>query len=356
MVWVAKPPKRVVEKVELPPHFVRLNEILDDLDRKFARAAQRAFASFADDQVLARIERALAAGNMGQLMSVIDFRTLALNLGEEMGPALRAAIQKGGEEALRTIPGVVASSFDVVNPLVVGWARNHSGQLIRELTTNTELGIRAVIGQAMGEGLHPAQLAKRIRDVSGFGLTRRQAMAVDNFRANLVKTIRGDMSVDALGRRYSMSRGMLRADELRMDNVDRMTRRYRDRMLKNRALTIGRQEGMMAYQFGKRMGWNQAIARGALDPAKDVRQWIATPDERTCTICLPMHLQIRGFNEDFLTGDGGSVVGPPAHIACRCDTIIITERRRKRRQSKPDKRTAERIRELQEARDLEAIP
>ena len=116
-------------------------------------------------------------------------------------------------------------------------------------------------------------------------------------------------------------------------------------------MVIARQEASLAYHFGKRMGWMQAIQRGALDPAKDVRQWLTTPDNRACPICLPMHLQIRGFNEDFTTGEGSSVADAPAHIDCRCDTIIITERRQRRRQSRPERRAAARIEEIQDQRD-----
>ncbi len=351
MVFFATAPKVKLAKAELPPHFVRLNDILDDLEAGFRSAATRAFNSFADDQKLSVIEAALRTGNMGQLMSVIDFRTLALSLGTELGPALRAAMQKGGEEALKVVPGMVASEFDLTNPLVVGWAREHGAELARELTRNTELGIRAVIGQGMGEGLLPAEMARRIRDVNGFKLTRRQTMSVNNFRANLVRTIEGDMSAAALGRQYAMSRGMLDAKNLRMANVDKMTRQYRERWFRNRARTIARTEASTAYHFGKRMGWMQAIQRGALDPAKDVRMWLATPGPRTCTNCLPMHRQIRGFNEDFMTGEGSSVADAPAHIDCRCDTIIITERRQKRRLSRPERRAQERINALQDARD-----
>ena len=100
MVFYATPPELKVQKAELPPHFVRLNAILDDLQAQYGRRVRSAFNAFADNQSMAAIERALRTGNMGQLMSVIDFRTLSLSLGTELGPAMAAAILKGGEEAL----------------------------------------------------------------------------------------------------------------------------------------------------------------------------------------------------------------------------------------------------------------
>ena len=69
-------------------------------------------------------------------------------------------------------------------------------------------------------------------------------------------------------------------------------------------------------------------------------------------ICLkPDELTDLTITGGFTTGDGGSVADAPAHIACRCDTIIITERRRKRRLSRPERRAQERIRIIQDQRD-----
>lgn len=191
----------------------------------------------------------------------------------------------------RTKKGVVLASFDRENQEAVNWARVRGARLVTAINKATRAGIREIIANAFTEGLAPRESARLIRSL--VGLTERDASAVAKLRAAL------------------RERGVLQAA------IDKRTQRYAAKLLKARAETIARTETMSAATAGQAELWKQAEQAGLLT-GEELREWIVTPDDRLCPLCLPMAGQQVGKDELFTVGDGTQVEMPPAHPNCRC--------------------------------------
>lgn len=116
-------------------------------------------------------------------------------------------------------------------------------------------------------------------------------------------------------------------------DIDRMTSRYKDRLLQLRAETIARTESITALRAGKQEGYRQLVDSGAVRDDQITRTWSDTGDGRT----RPSHhaangQKVRGLNTPFqLSGGqvmfpGDTSLGAPASLTanCRClETIRI---------------------------------
>lgn len=86
-----------------------------------------------------------------------------------------------------------------------------------------------------------------------------------------------------------------------------------------RAELIAHTESMRAANVGQRQGWAQAVDEGLLPPDMR-RQWIATNDEITCTICGDLDGEAADIDDEY-PEPGGE--GPPAHPRCRCTEGLV---------------------------------
>jgi hypothetical protein len=85
-----------------------------------------------------------------------------------------------------------------------------------------------------------------------------------------------------------------------------------------RADLIARHETMLAAGEGQRQGWAQAQDAGLLS-GKERREWIVTPDERLCPICIKLEGKTAVLGGEY----PGGYDGPPAHVQCRCTEGIV---------------------------------
>jgi hypothetical protein len=139
-------------------------------------------------------------------------------------------------------------------------------------------------------------MAKQIK--SHIGLNEVQAKAVLNYRRGLIQRELKDASVDDLAEKYAA------------------------RLLRQRARTIAVNESLIAAHQGQREAWSQAASKGLLNPDTTKRKWL--PSLSPCArVCASMAGQIVGLFEQFITGMGDSVDGPPAHVTCRCGEALV---------------------------------
>jgi len=69
---------------------------------------------------------------------------------------------------------------------------------------------------------------------------------------------------------------------------------------------------------GRQEMWNQQFGKNILDPNTQFNKWITSLDERTCSLCAPMHGQVVRVGEPFSNG----YVSPPRHSRCRCSLVL----------------------------------
>lgn len=313
-------------------------------------AIEGALRGAIDEATLAKLAAAFESGSVTAVEHVIDWQAVGASLASDMGPGIQAALRSGADLALRRAPGRIDLDFQVLDPRTQDYLGRVLPNLIREVTDETRNAVRLVIEEAYNTGLGPRAAARQIRNA--IGLTQRQAQAVVNFRAGLVQTIETDSPIATLHTQWSASRDVVHSERaLTLANVDTLTERYQRRLVMGRALNIARTEGIRAINFGQAELWKEAARVGALDRTVDLLQWITTPDERACVICLPMHGTTQPIGGSFEAGGGGFVEYPPAHPQCRCAVIMVTGRAR----SEARERTDARIEELRDERGLEAV-
>jgi hypothetical protein len=184
-------------------------------------------------------------------------------------------------------------SFDETNPLAERWAREHSAELITEISQETRKAVRVAIHQGFEQGLTPRQTALTIRNL--VGLTERQTIAL--LRRQAMRIEAGSSAADSI----------------------RWLRRNSEQQVRKRALMIARTETIAASNEGQRQLWQQSIDKGLLAPTVE-RIWIVTPDDRNCSLCQAMageRATISGLFKDGFSG-------PPLHPNCRCATGLVS--------------------------------
>lgn len=276
------------------------------------------------DQSLSAIIEAYQSGVVARVESAISFETIGAALGTEMGPVLLEAMRRGGEQALRELPGELVAGFDVTDPLAVNFIRTSAAESVVQITQETQAAIRLIIQRSYTQGLGSRAAAREIKSV--IGLTRRQAVSVSNFRRSLIDAIETDAGPASLLRDFKLSRNVVNTRNMQLANVDRLTGAYQHRWIGHRSTLIARNEAVRAVSAGRRALWEQAVQGGAIDPGVMVKIWQTTPDARACPICLPLHGQAVAINEDFVSKDVGNLPGPPAHIACLPGDTYVTPR------------------------------
>jgi hypothetical protein len=193
-------------------------------------------------------------------------------------------------------------AFDRFTPAVQEALRVLQDAFISDLSSEAADAVEQAIIDGATEGLTVDEIAASIRDV--IGLNRRQAQAIDNYRANL-ESNRSDLDPSA---------------------IDAMVEDYVDRSLDYRAAMIAQTESIRAANLGLHDGYLQAVDRGVFPQEAVRRHWQIALDEKTCPICLAIPDQNEdgvAVDEAFET-DEGPIMNPPVHPNCRCSVTYIT--------------------------------
>lgn len=241
---------------------------------------------------------ALETAGAGAAEVALKLAELEQALGR-LRPVITQAFTRAAEIAVEQLGQVGATvTFDAANPRAAAWAADHAANLVVEITDAQRQAIRALIQRAqLAEGETWESVARQLRDV--VGLTERQAQAVARFRAELVS--------DGVGAK----------------KVDQRAAKYAAAQLAARAETIARTEIQTATYQGQLEAWQQGMEQGELDPARTSRVWLVRDDDRLDTeVCEPMDEQRRAWDKPFRTGDGRSLMMPPAHPRCRCAVVL----------------------------------
>ena len=303
---------------------------------------------------LDKLAAALASGNVGAVMAMLveTFGTLS----DALEDAVWAAGLATATVINATTVGGVSFTFHRLNPFLIHWMQNYTLGLIREINASTRDSVRMAITTGIQSGKGPIEQARQIKQI--VGLTKTQAQAVANFRAELEGfhqkqtaggwnlggqiSRRNNRQVFALGPDGKPKDGILqrRLRDFRYDKtlnealtsgkplsaakIDQMVAAYARKYRQFRAQTIARTESMRAMNMGVQEAFRQAVIDGKLSESQIRRFWKVAKDERTCETCAPVpKLNPDGvmFGEPFKTPKG-PVTLPPLHPNCRCHVFI----------------------------------
>ncbi len=293
-----------------------IHRAADRVAAEMAAAYERTVDGHRERIDLGALEAALASQNAGAAEEASGLSELAAALWGTFAPRrqfedaggsmlrfIGASLELGGEIAADDLGerAEIAIEFDAANPAAVSWARSHAAEMVTAVSGQTRDAVRDAIVRAIEDRLPPQTAAREIRDL--IGLTRRDAAAVQRLRERLLEEGAGEQAAE--------------------DQVARASRRA----LNRRALTIARQETLLAANAGQDFLWEQAVRDGLLDPEATMREWLTAEDERVDDeLCAPMMGRRAKIGEPFDTPIG-PFDRPPQHVLCRCTPILVFEER-----------------------------
>jgi len=322
-----------------------LVRLTDKMSEQTKRAFLAAIRDMRDSVNMARLERALAAGDVA---AALDALNLSPGFMEPVRVALSQAFLAGGASVIGGLPSrglSFAVRFDGRNPRAEEWARSQSSALIVDILESTREAAREIVRAGIERGANPRktalELAGRIDKVSGrrsggiLGLSPDLAAHVraaeidmqsaEGLKRYLGRTLR-DKRYDArVMRAISEGRGLSKAD------AELLASRYYDRLLSYRAERISRTEATAALNAGRNEGLKQLIESGNVRQDQVKTRWKSALDKRTRDSHFGMHNQLVKFGDPFQTPGGSllmhpgdSSLGAPAKeiVNCRCTSQV----------------------------------
>lgn len=234
--------------------------------------------------------------------------------------------------------GDIIVDFDQTNARAVRAMQENQLRLIREFTEQQRRATNQAMVRGMQDGLNPRAQARAFRD--SIGLTETQERWVDNYRKNLTQMDRNALNRALRDRRMDgiVQRAIDTGQPLSEAKIDKLVKKYRERMLKYRSEVIARTESLRSTHAGVREMYEQAIQSGELDPRQIMHRWNTAGDERvrnlntSQTSHVTMHGQERQHGLPFVSGAGNMAFDPGTFgvamddIQCRCvrSTRILT--------------------------------
>jgi hypothetical protein len=249
--------------------------------------------------------------------------------------AARTAFLDGAGTVTAAAPAFAARiALDGNAPRAVEWASNHVGRLITEIIEDNRTAIRGIITQQLVEGVGPRQAAIAVR--GQIGLTTQQTGFVANARAQLTNLDAAYFTRTLRDRRFDgiVRKAIADGKALSAADVDRITARYSDRLLKHRSEVIARTESVTALRAGRREGIEQAVEQGAIAPQAIKRVWSTSADDRVREDHVAMDgAEVDGMETPWTLPDGSMMLYPgdtslgadaAQTINCRClETYVV---------------------------------
>lgn len=215
-------------------------------------------------------------------------------LDDDLSPTARKldrTLFEGGKEGFRQLPPPAAHMrWDMGNPRIRQYVARRTGELVQGIKDDVREHVRDLVARSFTEALTPGDVAREIK--GSIGLHKRYRLAVRNYRKRLVEE--------------GKPKGQ----------VEKLSLRYEQRLLKSRAMTVARTESHRAANQGQRSVWREAAAQGYIDRSTARRVWVV--DGNPCDICEPLDGTETTLDEPY---PGGYEPGE-VHPQCMCIEIL----------------------------------
>lgn len=213
-----------------------------------------------------------------------------------------------GNDLSFEIPDPKKRMFRYVDARATAWAQSRSAELVTAINDANRLAIRQIIGEAFTGTRTVDQTARRLRDI--VGLHPRWAKAVVRNRDAIYERLIREGATPG------------KADEV----AARMTKTYRDRLIRRRAEMISRTEIQQTQNVARQAAWDVGMEQGYVDLAS-MKEW-RTADKKSaygppCDICAGLAGSRVPANGSFANG----MATPPAHPHCRCTAVLVAPSR-----------------------------
>lgn len=328
-----------------------LAQLVDDLEPAARKAFFDAIAAIRSDITLARVEEAIARGDV---QGVLEALHIEASYFRPLDDLLRQAVLQGGDHAIaelqRMAPrNTVTGRFDASNPTAADVLAKYSSGRVVEITETTRDGLRVALSKAMETDASPRKVALdvvgRINRVTGrreggmIGLNSQRIDWLQSAQAELRNgnpdELRNYKRRQSRNKRYdkvidrAIETGKPIPEEMRI----RMNKDMAARLLRDRGVTIARTELLSSLNAGQDAGLRQAIERGQLRADQITLVWDSSGDRFTRNSHRAMDNQERPYGVPFQTPapgnylmmhPGDSSLGAPAGeiINCRCRLVV----------------------------------
>lgn len=325
------------------PSFKRQQEALLTLAERFEPRIRNAFVravnSIQDEASLKALADAISTGRWEFVLAATGLDKFEVELGgmiDAINENWQAAGALTAQHAAEGLAGLkVGIRYDPMNPRATEYARRYAYGLIQNISSQTRDAIREVVTEQTISGANPRATARQIKQV--IGLNGQQARALKNYRKALESGKWGQAASYSIGgnAERSINAAAKLDGPMAPERVEALVEGYRQRLLRQRALTIARTESMRAVSNGAAEAWTQVTERSNLPPSVFRRYWVATSDDRTRDTHREIPLVNQkgvGMNEPFALPGGGTIMHPhdpnaPASetINCRCCVVVRIE-------------------------------
>ena len=308
--------------------------LLDTLEGPIAAQFMEAVSRIRSRAQIAAIARAIERNDLDAVLRTLGERPGSWSTLTEQ---IRSSYVEAGLFTMAAdVPRRFGMEFDITNPRVERWLREHSSGLVTYINAEQREAIQEALRAGMAAGRNPRSMALDIvgrmdaqtgRRAGGIvGLNRTQAAAAIKAREQLQaldaayfnRTLR-DKRFDSLVRKAIES-----GTPLTEADINRLVGRYEDRLLKWRGDTIGRTEALAALNEASDESLRQVIDEGLAQPEAVKRIWRHSFSKNERPGHLDMDGEERGVDEAFVNPETGVALmhpgqGPASEVInCRC--------------------------------------
>jgi len=336
----------------MAPLATQLSNILGAQSKAVRIAYLKGVASINNSASLAKIEAALASGNIDAVLSAVGIEDAAFN---DLRAELLKTYGNSGDEVIKATKWIYPNGqkavvrYNSLSPRVEAYARNEIGGLITGISNEAIEGVRGVVADGYALGRSRNRIAtdligrlgpdgKRIGGI--VGLSDQQIGWRNNMRMWLENDPMRALSYTKRDRRFDklIKSAVKDGKPLTKDQIDRIVRQYSDKLLKSRALIISRTETSKAIEEGKYEAWKQGLEKTGVPERFVIRTWNhhgrGMKDRPTHVM---MHgRQMRGLTLPFVLPSGVAMItphdttygaGPEELINCDCGCDYSIDRK-----------------------------
>lgn len=335
-----------------------INRTLEEIKKKYGRETARAFTAAIDDVrsnvVLRRVIQAIERGD-------IDTAIDALNIDETLFTKVRAAMVVAYNDG--AIAVVAATRFspptatravvrwDASNPVAEKFIRETVGDEITKITQSTLAGVREALASGYGKGQGPRNIALDVVGRVGangkrtgglVGLSEPQVRYVQSMRDKLESgDYAGVKRMSKRDRRFdrTLDKAIRTGKPLTKAQIDKISMRYSDRLLKLRGDTIARTETAGAVEQSRIDAFKVGMAKGGYPDQYVVKEWLHGGGGMKPRV---QHVHesgqsVRGLDTPFIMSDNTQMqrphdpAAPAKHVInCTCSLLLRVDWKRMR--------------------------
>ena len=332
-----------------------LDELLKSAKPRVAKQFRESIKDIVDQAVLGRIIAALRIGDVEAAISALGINNAAFSgIFTEVSATYNAAGTLTTNATVWRDPNLVRviHRWDMANPVAQEWLAKLSSQRITQITEVTKTAVRNSIQAGYSKGQGPRQIALDVvgrigangkRSGGIVGLNAPQEGYVRNMREYL-----GSSDPKQQAKAFGMSKRDRRFDAqirksidsgkpLTKAQIEKMTGRYSDRLLKLRGDTIARTETGAAVESGRMDAFKQGVDATGHNEDSVIREW---DHSGISHLARDSHTNedgqiVRGLTDPFIMSDGVEKMHPidgnggAKHDAnCRCRQKIRLDYKR----------------------------